>query len=134
MTRDKLIPAPGGNALIATWLQFMLHDWVSHGTSSTDNPWVLPLEDGDDWPDPPLRVLRTPPDPTRPDSSPSLPPSHVNVLTHWWDGSQIYGVDAAGQDFLREHSGGRLRLEDGLPPHSTDPSKTRPANPASGSD
>ena len=55
MTRDNgIIPASTGNALIASWLQFMLHDWVKHGTSPTDNPWVIPLEPGDDWPEPPL--------------------------------------------------------------------------------
>jgi hypothetical protein len=121
MTRNELIPAPGGNALIATWLQFMLHDWVSHGKSPTDNPWVLPLDEDDDWPDRPLLVMRTPPDPTRPDSSEKLPPTHVNVLTHWWDGSQIYGTSAAEQDFVREHAGGKLRLENGLPPYPKDP-------------
>ena len=54
------------------------------------------------------------------------------VLTHSWDGSQTYGVDALGQDFLREHSSGRLRMENGPPPHSTAPSKTQPASPSSG--
>ncbi len=121
MTREELIPAPGGNALIATWLQFMLHDWVSHGTSPTDNPWVLPLDDDDDWPDRPLLVMRTPPDPTRPEHSENQPPTSVNVLTHWWDGSQIYGTNAAEQDFLREHEGGRLRMENGLPAYPKDP-------------
>jgi len=33
MTRDTFNPATAGNALITAWLQFMVHDWVSHGTS-----------------------------------------------------------------------------------------------------
>src|SRR6478752_908243 len=65
MTRDNgIIPASAGNALIASWLQFMLHDWVKHGASPTDSPWVIPLLPGDDWPEPPLQVMRTPDDPT----------------------------------------------------------------------
>ena len=32
----------------------MLHDWFKHGTSPTDNPWVLPAGPGDDWPEPPV--------------------------------------------------------------------------------
>jgi hypothetical protein len=120
MTRDDLIAATGGNALIAAWLQFMIRDWFRHGTSPTDNPWVLPLAEDDDWPEPPLQVLRTPPDPTQPPDSPH-PPTHLNVMSHWWDGSQLYGNSAAEQDFLREHAGGRLRLVDGMPPVPDDP-------------
>ncbi|MDQ1481963.1 MAG: hypothetical protein QOF35_39, partial [Actinomycetota bacterium] len=116
MTRDNgIIPASAGNALIASWLQFMLHDWVKHGASPTDNPWVIPLLPGDAWPEPPLQVMRTPDDPTSPPDS-DLPPTHINVNTHWWDGSQIYGNDLESQTFLRAHAGGKLRLVDGLPP------------------
>ena len=116
MTRDHgLIPASAGNALIASWLQFMLHDWVKHGASPKDDPWVIPVLPGDDWPEPPLQVMRTPDDPTSPPDS-DLPPTHLNVNTHWWDGSQIYGNDLASQTFLRAHTGGKLRLVDGLPP------------------
>ncbi len=120
MTRDELIPASGGNALIAAWLQFMIHDWFKHGTSPKDNPWTIPLEPDDDWPQPPLRVMRTPDDPTAPPDS-DLPPTHVNVMTHWWDGSQIYGNDLQTQQFLRSHEGGKLRLVDGVPPVPDDP-------------
>jgi Animal haem peroxidase len=123
MTRDELIPASAGNALIAAWLQFMIHDWFRHGTSPKDNPWILPAVEGDDWPQPPVKVMRTPEDPTG--SPENLPPTHVNVMTHWWDGSQIYGNNLDDQEFLRSHEGGKLRLVDGLPPMPEDPA----ANP-----
>ena len=51
------------------------------------------------------------------------------VLTHSWDGSQTYGVDALGQDFLREHSSGKPRMENGLPPHSTAPQQDPTCKP-----
>jgi len=120
MTRDTFNAATAGNALIAAWLQFMLHDWVKHGTSPTENPWVLPEVEGDDWPTPPVVVMRVPPDPTTPADS-TLPPTHLNVNTHWWDGSSIYGNDLEQQRFVREGVGGRLRLVDGLPPIPPDP-------------
>jgi hypothetical protein len=120
MTRDTFNPATAGNALITAWLQFMLHDWVKHGTSPTDNPWVLPAVAGDDWPTPPVVVMRAAPDPTTPPGS-ALPPTHLNVNTHWWDGSSIYGNDLEQQRFLREGAGGRLRLVDGMPPIPADP-------------
>src|SRR4051794_32724635 len=90
MTREVFNPATAGNALIAAWLQFMTHDWFKHGTSPKDNPWILPPVEGDDWPAPPLLVMRTPPDPTSPPDS-ALPPTYLNVNTHWWDASSIYG-------------------------------------------
>jgi hypothetical protein len=100
MTRDTFNPALAGNALITAWLQFMVHDWVSHGTSPKDDPWVLPEVAGDDWPTPPVVVMRVPPDPTSPPDS-NLPPTHLNVNTHWWDGSSIYGNDVAQQRTTR---------------------------------
>jgi hypothetical protein len=120
MTRDKFIPATGGNALIATWLQFMIRDWFKHGESPTDNPWVLPLGPNDDWPTKRMVVPRTPADPTRPENS-TLPPTSINVMTHWWDASQLYGNSLAEQSFLRLGQGGKLRIENGLPPIPADP-------------
>ncbi len=120
MTRDTFNPATAGNALIAAWLQFMIHDWFKHGTSPKDNPWILPAVEGDDWPESRVVVMRTPPDPTSPRDS-MLPPTYLNVNTHWWDASSIYGDDLEQQRFLREGTGGRLRLADGLPPVPPDP-------------
>jgi hypothetical protein len=122
MTREQFAPATAGNALIASWLQFMIRDWFKHGPSPTDDPWLLPLAADDDWPSPPLTVLRTPPDPTTPPNS-TLPPTHLNINSHWWDGSQLYGNDLASQQFLRSHTGGTLRLVDGLPPLPDDPAQ-----------
>ena len=123
MTRDAIIPATAGNALIAAWLQFMIRDWFKHGVSPTDNPWVLPLEIGDDWPSPPLLVMRTPDDPTTPPGRSEVPPTHVNIMTHWWDGSQLYGNSLEEQQFLRSHVGGKLILTNGFPPVPTDPTR-----------
>lgn len=122
MTRDELIPATAGNALIASWLQFMIHDWFRHGTSPTDNPWVIPLSADDDWPTPPLQVMRTPDDPTAPPDS-AEPPTHINVMTHWWDGSQIYGNSTEDEAALRAYQGGKLKLVDGLQPIPDEPDK-----------
>jgi len=120
MTRDALNPATAGNALIAAWIQFMIHDWVRHGTSPKDNPWVLPAIEGDDWPTPPVVVMRVPPDPTSPKDS-TNPPTHLNVNTHWWDASSVYGNDIEQLRWIREGAGGRLRLVDGMPPIPPDP-------------
>jgi hypothetical protein len=36
--------------------------------------------------------------------------SFINEVTHWWDGSQIYGSDQATQDRLRSHDLGKMAL------------------------
>ena len=47
MTRHELNAAEGLNSLAAAWLQFMIHDWFSHGKSPKENPWVVELTEDD---------------------------------------------------------------------------------------
>ena len=121
LTRSEFMPATSVNSLVPAWLQFMVRDWFSHGTSPTDNPWTIPLADDDPWPERPMNIMRTPEDPTRPPAV-DMPQTTINVLSHWWDGSQIYGTSLAEQQALRAGSGGRLRMRDnGLLPVPSDP-------------
>ena len=90
-----------------------MHDWLSHDPELPD-PWEIPLEKDDPWPEHPMKILRTKPDPS-PDAS--GPPTYVTGDTHWWDGSQVYGGKLDFADGLRSHEKGRLRIDDlGLPP------------------
>ncbi|MCT9083264.1 peroxidase family protein [Streptomyces fulvoviolaceus] len=124
LTRTEFVPATSVNSIAAAWLQFMIRDWFSHGTSPTENPWVVPLAEGDPWPEPPMHIMRTPDDPTRPADAKDLPQTRINVLTHWWDGSQVYGVSASEQKTLRSGVGGKLHvLPDGLLPRPQDPAQ-----------
>lgn len=41
------------------------------------------------------------------------PREHANALTHWIDGSMVYGSDAVRADALRSHTGGRLAVSAG---------------------
>ena len=110
LTRETFLPATSLNLLAAAWIQFMLRDWVSHGKSPRDNPWEVPLANDDPWPENPMRILRTPEDPTRVPKEEGLPPTHINVHSHWWDGSQIYGNDKATQDGIRTGEDGKLKI------------------------
>ncbi len=113
LTRDTFQPATTLNLLAAAWIQFEVHDWFAHG-SLTTQPWVVPLRDDDPWPERPMRVERTPPDP---DPSPAGPPTYVTQESHWWDASQIYGTTPAFASALRAPEQGKLRIDDvGLPP------------------
>ncbi|MFI6732711.1 peroxidase family protein [Nonomuraea sp. NPDC050451] len=108
MTRTEFQPARSLNVLAATWLQFMIRDWFSHGISPSEDPWTIPLEPGDDWPEPLLTIPRVPPDPTRPPGYEG-PATSLNTLTHWWDLSLVYGLSDEEQRALRTGTRGRIR-------------------------
>ncbi|WP_194818906.1 peroxidase family protein [Nocardia sp. XZ_19_385] len=117
LTRDAFQPATTLNVLAAAWIQFQVHDWFSHGDSLLDSHIEIPLDAADPWPEHPMRVRRTRPDPTQ-NAGDDLPPTHINWASHWWDGSQIYGSNEERNRMLREGAGGRLLVIDGrLPEH-----------------
>ncbi|ABW12098.1 Animal haem peroxidase [Parafrankia sp. EAN1pec] len=124
LTRTTFQPAETVNSLVAAWIQFMVRDWFSHGAHPTDNPWVLPVRGDDDWPDRPMEIPRTTPDPTRPPRSDDSPWTSINVVSHWWDGSQIYGTTRAEQQRRRSKVDGKLRVgPGGLPGYFDEPGK-----------
>ena len=119
LARDTFKPAPTLNLLAAAWLQFQVHDWFGHGEPRPGDELRIPLQDGDEWFENPMRIRRTPPDPTRSAQEAGRPPTFLNELSHWWDGSGLYGSDRKTQDAVRAFEGGRLRIESGRLP--TDP-------------
>jgi hypothetical protein len=120
LTRERFQPADPVNSLVASWLQFMIKDWFSHGRSPTDDPWRVEIAEDDDWPERPMTIPRTRPDPTSPPDS-ALPPTYANTETHWWDASQIYGTTLEYQRMVRAGTDGKLRIRpDGLLPWPTD--------------
>jgi hypothetical protein len=108
MTRDSFIPATTLNVLAAAWIQFEVHDWFSHGPNDLKEPYEIALDEGDDWPEQPMIIRRTPRDAT---SDPSGPQTWRTGDTHWWDSSQIYGRDLEFAKRARTGEGGRLRVE-----------------------
>ncbi len=115
--RSSFVPAESLNVLAAAWIQFMIRDWLSHGTSPKENPWLIPLAPDDDWWQRPMQIMRTPADPTRPAGSDNAPPTHINTESHWWDGSQIYGSNHEMQKQVRSGQDGKLLFTpEGLPP------------------
>jgi hypothetical protein len=81
----------------------------------------IPLPHGDTWWENPMRIPRIKTDPTRPPGTDG-PITTVNDVTHWWDGSSLYGSSLEEQRRVRAGEGGRLRLtEDGQIPIPDDP-------------
>jgi hypothetical protein len=114
LTRHEFIPATSLNLLAAAWIQFMVKDWFSHGAGDPQHHFELPLADDDPWPQRPLQVLKTLPDPTRA-SDDAAPQTFLNTETHWWDASQVYGGGTTARDQLPRRSGqdGKLLIGPG---------------------
>jgi hypothetical protein len=141
LARTTFVPAGRLNVLAAAWIQFMIHDWFSHGpTPGPDTPdqIEIPLEPGDPWRHGRMRVPRARTDPARPPRSEALGPTFPNVVTHWWDASQLYGSDPAtlhrirtGPGAAATAPGGRIPMDqrhpDLLP---LDPDKAEPSHRA----
>jgi hypothetical protein len=130
-----LFTAPNGgqqkvpflNMFAAAWIQFQVHDWFDHGESNPLDGFTIPLASDDPFVKKfkiaSMYVPKTKPDASRTpiDNVVGLPPTFQNDVTHWWDGSQIYGSDAATAQRLRSGVGGKLKVDaNGLLPKAAD--------------
>lgn len=102
-TRDEFKPVPFLNMIAATWIQFMNHDWLSHGKNVEGNPYIVPGAGVA------AEVDRTRVN-TVPDQhyKPEFGKTTINEVTHWWDGSQLYGSSQHEQNKLRTFKDGKL--------------------------
>ena len=120
LTREKgtMEEVPFLNLLAAAWIQFENHDWINHGDpSDKTDVFKIPLEKGD-----PAAVMmglsefpigKTQPDPTwnhKGKEKDSVQVAFINEVTHWWDGSQIYGSDYETQKRLRSFVDGKMKI------------------------
>ena len=112
--REHFIPARTLNLLAASWIQFQVHDWVNHARHPLGQDDIkIPVPEGMKWsntpggpPEPEMRISGNVP---FPDERPHpVNPVFANSASHWWDGSEVYGTDAAQAMALRE--GAKLRL------------------------
>lgn len=99
-----------------------LVDWLSHGRNATADPWQVPLPPNGDWPENPMRILRTLPDPTQPlgpdgykprlDRLEELNPEWVDQLRSVYDndlGSVDLMVGLYAERATRRGLGSRIR-------------------------
>ena len=97
-------PVPFLNFLITSWLQFMNHDWFFHGKNAKKNPYnngnnVIPATAVDSE----LQGQR----------NHEIPENKIyaNAVTHWWDGSQIYGSDLETAKRIRSFEDGKMTVD-----------------------
>ncbi|SDG34940.1 Animal haem peroxidase [Sinosporangium album] len=120
LTRTGFIPARSLNMLAAAWIQFQNHDWFSHGDNHEAAPLEVELAEDDPWHERPMRIRRTRPDPTA-HTEDGRPPTYENTVTHWWDGSQLYGSSEERCLRLRSGEDGRLAMVGGRLPDEDAP-------------
>ena len=114
LTRGQAMKeVPFLNMLAVAWIQFQNHDWISHGEPHLNDYFEIQL-DADDparkrYRQQKMFVGKTQNDFTR-RSEDSLPITHLNECTHWWDGSQIYGSDLETQLRVRSGVSGKLLI------------------------
>lgn len=110
LARGEFKPAPSLNFIAASWIQFMVHDWVDHGENQSTNPIKVPLPAGDSMGTGTLNVRRTQADPSRTAADAGKVNTYRNHNTHWWDGSQLYGSSKAQNDKVRSFVDGKLKI------------------------
>ena len=105
-TRDEFKPVPFLNMLAAVWIQFMNHDWLTHGRNMDANPYVVKGADGS------TQLVERTQDNLTPAKQYKNEYGKVslNEVTHWWDASQIYGSSKNAQSELRTFSAGKMKM------------------------
>jgi len=111
---SEMKQVPFLNMLAACWIQFQNADWINHGEPLLKELIEVPLSEDDParkkYLQTKMLIPRTQPDPTRIEGKEEASVSFINEVTHWWDGSQIYGSDQETVDRLRSGVDGKLRV------------------------
>lgn len=106
-TREEFKPIPFLNMIAGVWIQFMNHDWLTHGPNQEKNPYKVKGPDGREH-----SVDRTKESPQNTAQyKPGFDKVSVNDVTHWWDASQLYGSNQQDRDALRTFYFGKMRTE-----------------------
>jgi hypothetical protein len=112
LTRHEMKHVEFLNLMAAAWIQFMVHDWFSHGENELALPYFVPSPGipGEPFGDGPMLIPRTRLDKTSAHDSKTHAPTYLNENTHWFDASQVYGSSLAAQNELRSHQNGKMAV------------------------
>ncbi|XP_058069774.1 alpha-dioxygenase PIOX-like [Magnolia sinica] len=103
------------NMIAASWIQFMIHDWIDHLEDTKQIEIIAPSSVANKCPLKAFRFYKTKEVHT---GSYEIKSGHLNTRTAWWDGSAIYGNNAEKLSRVRTFKDGKLVIsDDGLLPH-----------------
>lgn len=106
------------NMIAASWIQFMIHDWIDHLEDTQQIELTAPREVASQCPLKSFKFYKTKEVPT---GFYDIKTGSLNIRTPWWDGSAIYGNNAKKLQKVRTFKDGKLKIsEDGLLLHDQD--------------
>ncbi|XP_022158084.1 alpha-dioxygenase 1-like [Momordica charantia] len=106
------------NIIAASWVQFMIHDWIDHLEDTKQIELVAPREVASECPLKSFKFYKTKQIPT---GSYEIKTGSINIRTPWWDGSVVYGNDEERLRKVRSYEDGKLKIgDDGLLLHDED--------------
>nr|GMD51925.1 alpha-dioxygenase 1 [Ipomoea batatas] len=100
------------NMIAASWIQFMIHDWIDHLEDTQQIELVAPKEVANQCPLKSFKFYKSKEEPT---GFYDIKSGYRNRRTPWWDGSAIYGSNAGALQKVRTFKDGKLKIgNDGL--------------------
>ncbi|KAK1440836.1 hypothetical protein QVD17_06668 [Tagetes erecta] len=95
------------NLIAASWIQFMIHDWVEHLESTHQIKLEAPENVADQCPLTSFMFYETKKVNTGLDD---IKKGHLNIKTSWWDGSSMYGSNSSELHKVRTYKEGKLKI------------------------
>ncbi|OAY25843.1 alpha-dioxygenase 1 [Manihot esculenta] len=107
------------NMIAASWIQFMIHDWIDHLEETNQIELTAPREVVSQCPLKSFKFYKTKQVPT---GFYEIKTGTMNIRTPWWDGSAVYGSNAETLNKVRTYKDGKLKIseDDGLLLHDQD--------------
>ncbi|RVX08648.1 Alpha-dioxygenase 1 [Vitis vinifera] len=106
------------NMIAASWIQFMIHDWIDHMEDTQQIELTAPREVASQCPLKSFKFYKTKEVAT---GFYDIKSGSLNIRTPWWDGSAIYGSNEKQLQRVRTFKDGKLKIsEDGLLLHDQD--------------
>ncbi|XP_055806097.1 alpha-dioxygenase PIOX-like isoform X2 [Solanum dulcamara] len=100
------------NIIAASWIQFMVHDWMDHMEDTNQIKLHAAKEVASQCPLKSFKFFKSKETPT---GLYEIKTGHLNRRTSWWDGSAIYGNNGEDLKKVRTFIDGKLKLsENGL--------------------
>ncbi|XP_056866570.1 alpha-dioxygenase 1 [Raphanus sativus] len=110
LARRKLIDTGKQfNMIAASWIQFMIHDWVDHLEETKQIELVAPKEVANKCPLSSFRFFKTKEVPT---GFFEIKTGSLNSRTPWWDSSAIYGSNSKAMNRVRTYKDGKLKISE----------------------
>uniref|UniRef100_A0A0C9RII9 TSA: Wollemia nobilis Ref_Wollemi_Transcript_16112_2113 transcribed RNA sequence n=1 Tax=Wollemia nobilis TaxID=56998 RepID=A0A0C9RII9_9CONI len=106
------------NMLAASWIQFMIHDWIDHVEDTKQLTLTAPPGIAQQCPLKAFKFFESKKEPT---GFYDIKEGYLNRRTAWWDGSAVYGNNAEQSRKVRTYKHGKLKLDrSGLLLHDND--------------